>query len=152
MKVLEKMKSMDEKGLLNNNSHTIGEITMAELLEGYEKYKEKTDFWKLIRKAVYIYAIELAVENHFLLVEEITDFNEVKLSDEIEDKILKILLIDFFNESIGLDGISRSKSALLAFSEAAKNGNGKMTISSAVKRFAYIYACDLGLKDVLCNI
>lgn len=143
---------MDEKGLLDNNSLTITKPTMTYLIEGYNKYKVETDFWKLIRKTVYIYAIEIAVENHFLSVKEIVDFNDVKLSDEIEDKILKILLIDFFNDCIGRLGMAYACSALSAFEKAAERGDGKMTVSSAVKSFTVADAYDLGLKDVVCNI
>lgn len=153
MEGLEKiLKNMDEKGLLDNNSHTITKPTMTYLIEGYDRYKAETDFWKLIRKVVYIYAIEIAVENHFLSVKEIVDFSDVKLSDEIEDKILKILLIDFFNDCIGRLGMAYAKSALTAFEKAAERGDGKMTISSAVKSFTIANACDLGLKDIVCNI
>ena len=153
MEGLEKiLKNMDEKGLLDNNSHTITKPTMTYLIEGYDRYKAETDFWKLIRKVVYIYAIEIAVENHFLSVKEIVDFSDVKLNDEIEDKILKILLIDFFNDCIGRLGMAYAKSALAAFEKAADRGDGKMTISSAVKSFTIANACDLGLKDIVCNI
>ena len=153
MEDLEKiLKNMDEKGLLDNNSHTITKPTMTYLIEGYDRYKAETDFWKLIRKVVYIYAIEIAVENHFLSVKEIVDFSDVKLNDEIEDKILKILLIDFFNDYIGRLGMAYAKSALTAFEKAADRGDGKMTISSAVKSFTIANACDLGLKDIVCNI
>lgn len=114
-------------------------VDLPEIIDAYEKYKHETKFWKLIRKAVYWYAVgTLTKEDCALIKATALSVDNIRLSDDTEDKILVMLISDYFRSTIERLGPKYSNEYLedsLANIGSSESGNPKMIIASAIRSF-----------------
>ena len=131
--------------IFNNREEKVNDtpskrVDLPEIVNAYEKYKHETKFWKLIRKAVYWYAVGTLTKDDCALIKaSALSVDNIRLSDDTEDKILVMLIGDYFRSAIERFGIKNGNAyidAILAsISRSAKTGNPKMTIASAIRSF-----------------
>ncbi len=141
-----------------NNSH-FNTLESLDIVNAYEKYKHETKFWKSIRKSVYRYAIGTLTHDDCVLIETNTlSTDNIRLSDDTEDKILVMLLVDFFNNSIKHFGPRYGnkyiKDILANIARSYESGNPKMAIASAIRSFTIygVYLVDALVTDPIMPI
>lgn len=150
-------KNREEK--VNNSSSPFNTLERLDLVYAYEKYKHETKFWKSIRKSVYRYAIGTLTHDDCVLIETNTlSIDNIRLSDDTEDKILVMLLVDFFNNSIKQFGPRYGnkyiKDILANIARGYESGNPKMAIASAIRSFTIfrVYSVDALVTDPIMSI
>lgn len=141
-------------------------VEFPEVVNAYEKYKRETKFWKTIRKSVYRYAIGTLTYDDCAAIETSDlSVDNIRLSDYIEDRILVMLLVDFFNSTIERFGVKNGNAyievTLASISRSAKTGNPNMNIASSIRSFttSSVYLVDglvtkpvMPIIDEICGI
>ena len=131
---------MNKEEKVNNGPFKFNALESLDVVNAYEKYKHETKFWKSIRKSVYRYAIGTLTYNDCVIIETNTlSVDNIRLSDDTEDKFLVMLLVDFFNDSIKHFGPRYGnkyiEDILANIDRSYESGNPTMSIAYAIRSF-----------------
>ena len=115
-------------------------LYLDDIVDRYEWNKDRMNSWKIIRKAIYWYAIGSLTEEEVASVDENDlSVDTMRLSNEWEDRILMKMLTDIAYQSIKdskkWHGPNYIKSVLLSLDDSTESDKTKARSAEAIWRF-----------------